>query len=114
LRAEVAERQGARYTGLVGKSELAQLLDELDEETRGRWASYLRDVEEQILEQGPHTVLRHLDAALEHLLAVGWALRRCYATEDSEVLGPLGDAAHTVERIRAALAHLAKKPEWSQ
>ena len=98
----------------MAKSELADLLQELDEETRGRWASYLADVERQIQEQGPGTVLRHLDAALEHLLAVGWALRRCYSTEDSEVLGPLGDAAHTVERIRSALAHLAKKPEWSQ
>jgi hypothetical protein len=99
----------------VGKTALAELLDQLDDETRHRWAQYLEQVEDEIAEKGPATVKKHLDAALEHLLAVGWALHRCYAEDESTpVMGPLGDAATTVEKLRSALELISKKPEWSQ
>jgi hypothetical protein len=97
------------------KDDLAALLSQLDEETRGRWEAYLAEVDDEIREKGPSAAREHLDAALEHLLAVGWALHRCYASDEaSPVMGPLGDAALTVEQLRALIDQLAKKPEWSQ
>jgi len=96
------------------KTELAELLARLDEETRLRWERYLVEVDAEVSERGPAVVREHLEAALEHLLAVGWALHRCYAEgETGNVLGPLGDAASTVESLRTALDQLPKKPEWS-
>jgi hypothetical protein len=96
----------------VAKTDLAELLEQLDEDTRLRWERVLERVENEVAEKGPLAVREHLDRALEHLLSVGWALRRCYAAD--EVLRLLGDAASTVEGLRAALDGLAKKPEWSQ
>lgn len=99
----------------MAKTELADLLAQLDEETRLRWERYLSAVDAEISEKGPAIAREHLEAALEHLLAVGWALHRCYVLEDGEtVMGPLGDAALTVEKLRAALELISKKPEWSQ
>jgi hypothetical protein len=99
----------------VAKTDLAELLDQLDDETRGRWERYLETVDAEVSEKGPQAVREHLDAALEHLLAVGWAMRRCYSTEETgAMMGSLGDAAQVVERLRAVLDALAKKPEWSQ
>jgi len=96
----------------VAKTDLSELLEQLDEDTRVRWERVLEDAEAEVAEKGPLAVRDHLDRALEHLLTVGWALRRCYSAE--EVLKLLGDAATTVEGLRAALDGLAKKPEWSQ
>ena len=96
----------------MSKTDLSALLEQLDEETRVRWESVLEAADAEIAEKGPLAVKEHLDRALEHLLSVGWALRRCYAAE--EVLSLLGDAATTVENLRAALDGLSKKPEWSQ
>ncbi len=99
----------------MAKADLADLLSQLDEETRVRWERYLEAIEAEISERGPAIVREHLDAALEHLLAVGWALHRCYANDEtSPVMGPLGDAASTVELLRKEIDRLAKKPEWSQ
>lgn len=96
------------------KTDLTDLLSQLDDETRVRWAKYLRSVDDEIAQKGPAAVKEHLDAALEHLLAVGWALHRCYAGEDAlPVMEPLGEAAITVEQLRAALHLIPKKPEWS-
>jgi hypothetical protein len=97
----------------VRKPELTALLERLDEETRTRWEEYLARVDEEVTEKGPSCAREHLEAALEHLLAVGWTLHRCY-TDTSAILGPLGDAAATIEKLRALLEEIAKKPEWSQ
>jgi hypothetical protein len=101
---------------VVAKDDLSNLLSQLDEETRKRWERYLLHVDTEVSERGPQVVREHLDAALEHLLAVGWALHRCYAVDDAtqRVMGPLGDAASTVEQLRQVLDEIAKKPEWSQ
>lgn len=97
------------------KTDLAELLAQLDDETRQRWERYLKSVDEEISQKGPMAAREHLEAALEHLLAVGWALHRCYALDESSpVMGPLGDAALTVEQIRSAIDLIEKKPEWSQ
>lgn len=99
----------------MAKTDLEDLLAELDHETRVRWEQYLEEVDAEISEKGPAAVREHLEAALEHLLAVGWALHRCYANEETTpVMGPLGDAASTVEHLRDEIERLAKKPEWSQ
>jgi hypothetical protein len=99
----------------VAKTDLSDLLAQLDAETRARWERYLLEVDEEVDEKGPLVAREHLEAALEHLLAVGWALHRCYRDDDSHtMLDPLGDVAHTIERLRHALDQLAKKPEWSQ
>ncbi len=99
----------------MAKSPLDALLAQLDEETRSRWAEYLEAVEEEIAEKGPSVAQEHLAAAFEHLLAVAWALQRCFESDEaSGWMCPLGDAASTVERLRATLAHLSRKPEWSQ
>ena len=99
----------------MAKTPLSNLLQQLDAETRERWENYLKRVDDEVEEKGPVVAREHLEAALEHLLAVGWALHRCYHDDDSQVmLDPLGDVAHTIERLRHALDQLAKKPEWSQ
>jgi hypothetical protein len=99
----------------MAKTDLDELLEHLDAATRARWASVLEAVDAEIQDKGPAALREHLDAALQHLLAVGWALHRCYAAEESDaVMGPLGEAASTVEELRAALEKLEKKPEWSQ
>ena len=99
----------------MGKTHLSDLLAQLDAETRARWEQYLVGVDEEVDEKGPIVAREHLEAALEHLLAVGWTLHRCYAANDShQMLDPLGDVAHTIERLRHALDQLRKKPEWSQ
>jgi hypothetical protein len=97
----------------VAKTELADLLAQLDEETRVRWERYLEEVDAEITERGPICAREHLEAALEHLLAVGWALHRCYA-DTNGVIGPLGEAAQTIESLRSAIERIMKKPEWSQ
>ena len=98
----------------MAKTELADLLAQLDEETRRRWAHVLEEVDAEVAEQGPAAARQHLEKALEHLLAVGWTLHRCYApSETTEVIGPLGDVAGTIEKLRAALDQIRKKPEWS-
>ena len=96
----------------MAKTDLAELLEQLDEDTRLRWEQVLEAADAEVAEKGPLAVKEHLDRALEHLLSVGWALRRCYSAE--EVLSILGDAATTIESLRAALDSLSKKPEWSQ
>jgi hypothetical protein len=98
----------------MAKTDLADLLAQLDEETRSRWERYLEKVEAEIEEKGPQVARAHLERALEHLLAVGWALHRCYALEEANVIGPLGEAAATIEQLRAVLDEMKKKPEWSQ
>jgi hypothetical protein len=99
----------------VAKTELADLLAQLDAETRVRWEQHLRRVDHEVSEKGPGVAREHLEAALEHLLAVGWALHRCYSVDEaSNVLRPLYDAASTIEQLRALVADIAKKPEWSQ
>lgn len=99
----------------MAKDDLHELLERLDDDTRERWADVLEAVDAEIREKGPAALREHLDAALRHLLAVGWALHRCYADEESAtVMGPLGEAACTVEELRASLELFQKKPEWSQ
>jgi hypothetical protein len=99
----------------VAKGDLDDLLNQLDAETRERWADLLEAVDAEIQEKGPAALRDHLDAALRHLLAIGWALHRCYSSEESAtVMGPLGEAACTVEELRATLDLIEKKPEWSQ
>jgi hypothetical protein len=97
-----------------GREELARLLASLDEETRARWSEFLHAVDAEVEERGPAAVREHLEAALKHLLAVGWAAHRCYDEEDAKaVTRPVGAAAVTVEAVRGVLAEIAKKPEWS-
>jgi hypothetical protein len=99
----------------VAKTDLAELLAQLDDETRVRWERYLLEVDAEVSEKGPAACREHLERALEHLLAVGWALHRCYSTDEADhVMGRLGDAATTVESLRTTLDQIAKKPEWSQ
>lgn len=99
----------------MAKTEIHDLLSRLDEETRDRWENHLVAVDAEVEEKGPNVAREHLEAALRHVLAVGWALHRCYATEETTgVLGSLGEAAATIEKLRALLDGMAKKPEWSQ
>jgi hypothetical protein len=100
----------------VSKGDLTDLLARLDEETRLRWERYLVKVDADVSERGPQVVREHLERALEHLLAVGWALHRCYAVDENgnRVMGPLGDAATTVEQLRQLIDEIAIKPEWQQ
>lgn len=99
----------------MAKTELHDLLSRLDEETRDRWERHLVEVDAEVEEKGPTVARDHLEAALRHVLAVGWALHRCYATEETTpLLGSLGEAAATIEKLRALLDGMAKKPEWSQ
>ena len=99
---------------LVSRDQLDELLAQLDEATRDRWKELLERVDAELAEKGPMALREHLDAALGHLLAIGWALHRCYSSDEAApIMGPLGDAATTVEELRASLDQIAKKPEWS-
>lgn len=99
----------------MDRDDLGRLLDSLDAETRARWGQYLAEVDAEIEEKGPTAALEHLEAALKHLLAVGYAVHRCYSQKESAaVMNPIGDAAAAVEYTRGILAQIAKKPEWSQ
>lgn len=96
------------------RDELTALLETLDPETRKRWESFLAEVDADITERGPSVVREHLEEALRHLLAVGWAVHRCYSEAEAKgVMEPIGDAAAAVEFVRSALDEVAKKPEWS-
>jgi hypothetical protein len=95
--------------------ELSRLLEVLDPDTRARWEGYLAEVDEEVRRRGPQAAREHLDEALKHLLASGWAMHLCYSqAEAQQVMTPLGDAAAAVEFARGALAQVPKKPEWSQ
>lgn len=97
------------------REDLVQLLESLDDETRSQWQSFLEAIDAEVLEKGPRAARDHLEEALKHLLAVGWALHSCYAdTEARRVLGPIGEAARAVEEARATLEEVPKKPVWSQ
>jgi hypothetical protein len=98
----------------VSRDQLEELLAQLDEATRTRWKELLERVDAELAEKGPMALREHLDAALGHLLAIGWALHRCYSSDDaSQVMHALGDAATTVEELRSGLDLISKKPEWS-
>src|SRR5438067_12960456 len=98
-----------------GDDDLGRLLEQLDAETRARWAKYLEEVDAEIREKGPGAAREHLEAALRHLLAVGYAVHRCYSQKESAtVMSPIGDAAAAVEYAKGVLDQIAKKPEWSQ
>ena len=98
----------------MSRDQLEELLAQLDDDTRERWSELLKRVDAELSEKGPMALREHLDAALGHLLAIGWALHRCYANDESAaIMGPLGDAATTVEELRASLDKISKKPEWS-
>jgi hypothetical protein len=95
--------------------DLGRLLEALDAETRARWAAYLAEVDGEIEARGPSVAREHLEAALKHLLAVGYAVHRCYSQKESAaVMNPIGDAAAAVEYVKSVLDQIAKKPEWSQ
>ena len=95
--------------------DLGRLLESLDAETRARWARYLTEVDAEIEAKGPSAAREHLEAALKHLLAVGYAVHRCYSQKESAaVMSPIGDAAAAVEYVKGMLDQIAKKPEWSQ
>ena len=99
----------------MAQDELHRLLDVLDPETRARWEVYLAEIDAEVREKGPACAREHLDAALRHLLAVGWALHLCYSDDEArQLMAPIGDAASAVEYAKAALAEVPKKPEWSQ
>src|SRR5215471_17812203 len=99
----------------MARDELMRLLEVLDPDTRGRWEAYLEEVDEEVREKGPQVARDHLEAALRHLLAVGWAVHLCYAEQESaDVMSPIGDAASAVEFAKHALDQISKKPEWSQ
>lgn len=95
--------------------ELTELLDSLDDDTRQRWEVFLEQVEAEVQQNGPRAAQEHLEAALRHLLAVGWTLHRCYGkAEARHVMTPLREAASVVENAREALLEVPKKPLWSQ
>jgi hypothetical protein len=99
----------------VPDDDLTRLLSRLDEETRARWGLYLAEIEAEVASKGPDTVREHLEAALRHLLAVGWAAHRCYdESEASAVLTPVGEAAQAVENARITLAGMPRKPQFDQ
>jgi hypothetical protein len=101
--------------GEVARNELDRLLQALDADTRARWEEYLAKVDSEVREKGPQAARDHLEAALRHLLAAGWAVHLCYAEgEAQQVMSPVGDAASAVEYAKAALEQVPKKPEWSQ
>lgn len=96
-------------------NDLGRLLDALDPETRARWERYLTEVDAEIEDKGPAAAREHLEQALKHLLAVGYAVHRCYSQkESSSVMNPIGDAAAAVEYAKGILDQITKKPEWSQ
>ena len=91
--------------------DLGRLLDELDAETRARWAHYLEEVDAEIREKGPAAASEHLEAAFKHLLAVGYTVHRCYSPKESAtVMSPLGDAAAAVEYVPMN----PTRPNWSE
>ncbi|HJZ85333.1 MAG TPA: hypothetical protein VKN99_09200 [Polyangia bacterium] len=97
------------------RDELHRLLDALDPDTRARWEEYLAEIDAEVRERGPQAAREHLEAALRHLLAVGWAVHLCYSGDEAQqVMAPLGEAASAVEYAKNALAEVPKKPEWSQ
>ena len=99
----------------MARDELNRLLEVLDPDTRARWEEYLAEVDSEVRDKGPQAARDHLESALKHLLAAGWAVHLCYAEgEAGEVMGPVGDAASAVEFARSALDQVPKKPEWSQ
>ena len=99
---------------MANEDDLGRLLGSLDEETRARWGRYLSEVDAEIAEQGPAVAHGHLEEALKHLLAVGYAVHRCYSPKETlAVMGPIGDAAAAVEYVKGLVTDLAKKPEWS-
>ena len=99
----------------MADDDLGRLLLALDAETRERWGRYLSEVDAEIADKGPAAVREHLEAALKHLLAVGYATHRCYSPAESQaVMNPIGDAAAAVEYAKGILDQIAKKPEWSQ
>ena len=99
----------------MAREELTRLLDALDPQTRDRWEKYLEQVDAEVREKGPQAARDHLEAALRHLLAVGWCVHLCYSeAESNDVMSPIGDAASAVEFAKHALEQIAKKPEWSQ
>ena len=100
---------------MADDDDLGRLLDALDQETRERWGRYLTEVESEIADRGPQVAKEHLEAALKHLLAVGYAVHRCYTKKESaQVMEPIGDAAAAVEYVKGLLEQLMKKPEWAQ
>ena len=103
------------YTEVVPEDDLTRLLSRLDAETRARWGLYLAEIEAEVAAKGPEAVREHLEAALRHLLAVGWAAHRCYdEAEAGAVLTPVGEAAQAVENARLTLAGIARKPQFDQ
>jgi hypothetical protein len=99
----------------MARDELVRLLEALDSDTRSRWEGYLEEVDAEIRERGPQAARDHLEQALKHLLAVGWAVHLCYAkSEATQVMTPIGEAATAVEFARNVLDEVPKKPEWSQ
>lgn len=95
--------------------ELHRLLAELDDDTRACWEAFLHEVDAEVHEKGPTVAGRHLEEAVKHLLAAGWAVRRCYDPDDAgQVMEPVGDAADCVQSAKSILERLKKKPEWSQ
>ena len=100
---------------MTTNDDLDRLLSALDQETRKRWGDYLSQVDREIEEKGPAAAREHLELALKHLLAVGYAVHRCYNQKESmSVMNPIGDAAAAVEYAKGLLDQIAKKPEWSQ
>lgn len=100
---------------MANEDDLGRLLDALDHDTRERWGRYLAEVDGEIDEKGPSVAREHLEQALRHLLAVGYAVHRCYTPKESAaVMAPIGDAAAAVEYVKSVLDQLARKPAWSQ
>ena len=100
---------------MASDDDLGKLLEALDKETRERWGRYLTEVDGEIEDRGPAVAREHLELALKHLLAVGYAVHRCYsARESAQVMDPIGDAATAVEYVKSVLDQITRKPEWSQ
>jgi hypothetical protein len=99
----------------MARDELLRLLEALDGDTRERWESYLEEIDAEVREKGPQAARDHLEQALKHLLAVGWAMHLCYSESESKhVMAPVGEAASAVEFAKNSLDQVPKKPEWSQ
>ena len=97
------------------REDLHRLLEALDEETRDRWEEYLEEIDAEVQEKGPKAAQDHLEAALRHLMAVGWAVHLCYSEgEARHVLGPVKEAAKAVEEAAVTLEEVPKKPVYSQ
>lgn len=100
---------------MANDDDLGRLLEALDHETRDRWGRYLAEVDREIDDKGPPVAREHLEQALRHLLAAGYAVHRCYTQKESAaVMAPIGDAAAAVEYVKSVLAQIERKPEWSQ